>query len=90
MNKRNNLLTDRGAIEVAEPDIVQEIVLGQHTLFIYADNSIDLVDFELRGPYLADNTVKLDPDETYKLCVSLQCWFGQGNQGSHVDVQQVS
>lgn len=47
--------------------IVQELDLGQHTLFIMSDRSIDLLANDEQTPYLADNGLSLDSDETYRL-----------------------
>jgi hypothetical protein len=76
--------------ELTEPFVAQELELGQHTLFIYEDNSIDLMNLELQGPSLAENVMKLDADETYRLAVSLQVWFEQGNQASLVEACTVA
>jgi hypothetical protein len=55
--------------------ILHELDLGQHTLFIYDDNSIDLLANDEHTPYLADNALRLDSDETYRLFISLQEQF---------------
>ena len=57
--------------------ILHELDLGQHTLFIYNDNSIDLLANDEHTPSLADNALRLDSDETYRLFVSLQAHFQQ-------------
>jgi len=51
--------------------VLHELDLGQYTLFIMQDRSIDIVDFEGSAPYLADNGIRLDSDETYRLFISL-------------------
>jgi hypothetical protein len=51
--------------------VLHELDLGQHTLFILKDKSIDILDLEGSAPYLADNGVRLDSDETYRLFISL-------------------
>ncbi len=56
-------------------DILHELDLGQHTLFIMSDGSIDLLANDEQTPYLADNGVRLDCDETYRLFISLQEQF---------------
>lgn len=55
--------------------ILHELDLGQHTLFIYDDGSIDLLASDEHTPYLADNALRLDSDETYRLFISLQEQF---------------
>lgn len=55
--------------------ILHELDLGQHTLFIMSDGSIDLLANDENTPYLADNALCLDSDETYLLFVSLQEQF---------------
>lgn len=55
--------------------ILHELDLGQHTLFIMGDGSIDLLAKDEQTPYLADNGMSLDSDETYYLFISLQEQF---------------
>jgi hypothetical protein len=55
--------------------ILHELDLGQHTLFIMSDGSIDLLANDERTSYLADNGLRLDSDETYRLFTSLQEQF---------------
>lgn len=57
--------------------ILHELDLGQHTLFIYDDGSIDLLANDEQTPYPADNGLCLDSDETYRLFISLQEQFKQ-------------
>ena len=52
--------------------ILYELDLGQHTLFLMSDGSIDLVANDEQTPYFADNGLSLDSDETHRLFVSLQ------------------
>ena len=52
--------------------ILHELDLGQHTLFIMCDGSIGLLANNEQTPYLADNGISLDSDETYRLFISLQ------------------
>ncbi len=55
--------------------ILYELDLGQHTLFIMSDGSIDLLANDEQAPYLADNEVNLDCDGTYRLFISLREQF---------------
>lgn len=55
--------------------ILHELDLWQHTLFIMSDGSIDLLANDEQTPYLADNGVNLDCDETYLLFISLREQF---------------
>lgn len=55
--------------------ILHELDLGQHTLFIMSDNSIDLLANDEYTRYLADNGLSLNSDETYRLFVSLREQF---------------
>jgi hypothetical protein len=57
--------------------ILCELDLGQHTLFITSDGSIDLLANDEQTPYLADNGMRLDSDEAYRLFISLQEQFKQ-------------
>jgi len=57
--------------------ILHELDLGQHTLFIMGNGSIDLLANDEQTPYLADNGLRLDSDETYYLFISLQEQFKQ-------------
>lgn len=57
--------------------ILHELDLGQHTLFMMSDGSIDLLANDEQTPYLADNGIRLDSDETYRLFISLQEQFKQ-------------
>lgn len=61
--------------EKTEITILQELNLGKHTLFIMQDRSIDIVDFESSAAYLADNGIRLDGHETYRLFISLHELF---------------
>lgn len=51
--------------------ILRELDLGQHTLFVMNDGSIDLVANDEQTVYLADNVLHLDGDEAYRLLVAL-------------------
>lgn len=55
--------------------ILHELTLGQHTLFILEDRSIAILDLEGLAPYLAENGIHLDSEETYRLFISLQEQF---------------
>ncbi len=57
--------------------ILHELDLGQHTLFIMSDGSIDLLANDEQTPYQADNSMSLDCNETYRLFISLQEQFKQ-------------
>jgi hypothetical protein len=59
-----------------EVSILHETDLGRHTLFIMSNQSIDLHAHE-ETPYIADNVMNLDHEETYRLLVSLQTLFQQ-------------
>ena len=61
--------------------ILHELDLGQHTLFIMSDGSIDLLANDEQTPYLADNAMSLDSDETYRLFISLREQFRHQYQG---------
>jgi len=63
--------------------ILYELDLGQHTLFIMSDGSIDLLANDEQTPYLADNGMSLDSDETYCLFISLHEQF----RSTHQEVQ---
>ncbi len=62
--------------------ILHELDLGQHILFIMSDGSIDLLANDEQTPYLADNGMSLDSDETYRLFISLQEQFKQTRRES--------
>lgn len=55
--------------------LLHELDLGQHTLCIYDDNSIDLLANDEHTPYLADHALRLDSHETYRLFISLHEQF---------------
>ena len=58
--------------------ILHELDLGQHTLFVMSDGSIDLLaNNDEQTPYIADNAISLDSDETYRLFISLHEQFKQ-------------
>ena len=59
--------------------ILQELDLGCHTLFLMSDGSIDLLANDEHTPYLAENALHLDSDETYRLFISLHEQFKQQN-----------
>jgi hypothetical protein len=61
--------------------ILHELDLGWHTLFMMSDGSIDLLANDYQTPYLADNGLSLDSDETYRLFISLQEQFKQEAPG---------
>ena len=55
--------------------ILHELDLGQHTLFLRSDGGLNLLANDERTPYLADNGMYLDSDETYRLFISLKEQF---------------
>lgn len=55
--------------------ILHELDLGQHTLFLMRDSSMDLLANDKHTPLLADNVLSLDNDETYRLYISLHEHF---------------
>ena len=57
--------------------ILHELDLGYHTLFLMSDGSIDLLANDEQTPYLAENMLHLDSDETYRLFISLHEQFKQ-------------
>ena len=57
--------------------ILHELDLGCHTLFLMSDGSIDLLANDEQMPYLAENMLHLDSDETYRLFISLHEQFKQ-------------
>jgi hypothetical protein len=57
--------------------ILHELDLGRHTLFVMSDGSIDLLANDEQTPYLADNALHLNSEETYRLFISLQEQFKQ-------------
>ena len=67
-SKQAHLFWGRATIIIAQQ---------QQTLFIMSDGSIDLLANDEQPPYLADNGLRLDSDETYRLFVSLQEEFKQ-------------
>ena len=64
------------AISSENVPLLHELDLGQHTLLQYEDGSIDLLANDEHTPSLAENALRLDSDETYRLFVSLQEQFG--------------
>jgi hypothetical protein len=62
--------------------ILHELDLGQHTLFLLSNGCIDLLVNDEQTPYLADNGISLDSDETYRLLISLQEQFKQKGSGN--------
>lgn len=70
-------LLEASDIHTSDPELVDvstihELELGQHTLFILDNQSIDILDLSGEAPYLADNGVHLDREETYRLFISLK------------------
>jgi len=56
---------------------LHELDLGQHTLLIMSDGSTGLLTHDEKMPYLADNGIRLDSEETYRLFISLHEQFQQ-------------
>ncbi|HLG65071.1 MAG TPA: hypothetical protein VKY19_24250 [Ktedonosporobacter sp.] len=56
---------------------LHQLDLGQHTLFLMSDHSMDLLANDEHAPFLADNVLRLDSDETYRLYISLHEHFKQ-------------
>ena len=54
---------------------LHELDLGQHTLFILSDNSINLVASDEHTSCLTDGMMHLDSEETYRLFISLHEQF---------------
>jgi len=65
------------AFSDASVSILHELDLGQHTLFIMSDGSIDLLANDEQTPSHADTGLRLNSDETYYLFISLQEQFKQ-------------
>ena len=55
--------------------VLHELDLGQHTLLIMSNGGIDLLANDEHTPYLADNGLHLDSEETYRLFISLHEQF---------------
>jgi hypothetical protein len=71
----NIVKPDKKPTEQAFPEtasLLHELDLGQHTLFLYEDGSIDLLAHDEQAPVLADNGLSLDSLETYRLFISLR------------------
>jgi hypothetical protein len=68
--------------------ILHELDLGQHTLFLMSDGSIDLLAHDEETPSLADNGVRLDGDETYRLFISLHEQFQPQGRAREQEVRR--
>ncbi len=68
--------------------LLHELDLGQHTLFIMSDGSIDLLDNDEETPYLAENGLHLDSEETYRLFISLHEQWKQKKCSSIEAIEQ--
>jgi hypothetical protein len=55
--------------------ILREFDLGQHTLFLMSDGSMDLLANDEHTPSFAENLVSLDAEETYRLFIALHEQF---------------
>ncbi len=62
--------------------MLHELDLGHHTLFILSDGSIDLLAHGEQAPAFAENGLRLDEDETYRLFISLHEQFRHSSDGS--------
>jgi hypothetical protein len=60
--------------------ILHELNLGQHTLFMLSNGSIDLLAHHEQPPAFAATGMRLDSDETYRLFISLHEQFKQGRE----------
>ncbi|HJT56706.1 MAG TPA: hypothetical protein VJ761_09440 [Ktedonobacteraceae bacterium] len=60
--------------------VLHELDLGQHTLYMLSNGGIDLFANDEQTPYLADNGLRLDSQETYRLFISLHEQFKQQRQ----------
>ncbi len=67
----------RPQAELGSLSILHELDLGCHTLFLLSDGSMDLLANDEQTPYLAENMLHLDSDETYRLFISLHEQFKQ-------------
>ncbi len=65
----------RQQAELDSVAVLQELDLGGYTLFLMSDGSIDLLANDEQTPYLAENVLHLDSDETYRLFISLHEQF---------------
>lgn len=68
--------------------ILEELDLGYHTLFLMSDGSIDLLANDEQTPYLAENMLHLDSDETYRLFISLHEQFKE--QQARMEQERIS
>jgi hypothetical protein len=73
---RNSEPVTQMTVRESSVTVLHEIDLGAHHLFIMSDQSIDLLADE-QAPYVADNILSLDADESYRLLISLQEIFKQ-------------
>lgn len=55
--------------------ILHELDLGQHTLFLMSDGSMDLLATDEQTPYLADNGLTLTSEETARLLMALHIYI---------------
>ena len=69
-------------------DILEELDLGCHTLFLLSDGSIDLLANDEQTPYLAENMLHLDSDETYRLFISLHERYKE--QQAHIEEKRTT
>lgn len=67
--------------------VLHELDLGQHTLFLMSDGSMDLLTNDEHTPYLQDKGLRLDNVEVYRLFISLQEQFQQGEGHGYQEQQ---
>lgn len=67
--------------------ILQKLDLGQHTLFLMSDGGMDLIANDDHTPYLAENGLRLDSVEVYRLFISLREQFQQGEGHGYQEQQ---
>jgi hypothetical protein len=61
--------------------MLYKLDLGHHMLFILSDGSIDLLAHHEQPPARAENGMRLDEDETYRLFISLHEQFKHSSDG---------
>ncbi len=63
---------------------LHKLDLGQHTLLLMSNDSMDLLVNDKHPSLLADTVLSLDSDETYRLYISLHEHFKQqGGESRH-------
>ncbi len=64
--------------------VLHQLDLGQHTLFLMSDGSMDLVANDEHTLYLADNALHLNQDEAYRLFTVLYEQFKKRDERNRV------